>query len=158
MSIRAAVFSDTHLSTALMLKAVRRERPDVLIHLGDMERDADCLRLEFPEIPIFRVCGNCDIRPTSPETDIVPLGPVKAFLTHGHCYDVKWEGPDRVVYAALEAGCKIALYGHTHVPLNEETAGVIVVNPGTAGRGRRLTYAMLEVFDNGGVAAEIRDL
>ena len=51
--IKAAVFSDTHGNTALMLETVRRVRPDVLIHLGDHERDAQELRREFPEIPLY---------------------------------------------------------------------------------------------------------
>ena len=34
--MRVAVFSDTHMNTAKMLEAVRKERPDVMIHLGDL--------------------------------------------------------------------------------------------------------------------------
>ena len=37
--MRAAVFSDTHHNTAPMLEAVRRCRPDLIIHLGDHDRD-----------------------------------------------------------------------------------------------------------------------
>ena len=48
--IRAAVFSDTHSSTALMLEAIRRYRPNVVIHLGDYERDAEKIRSEFSNI------------------------------------------------------------------------------------------------------------
>ena len=40
----------------------------------------------------------------------------------------------------------------------EEIGGVKVINPGTAGAGRRLTWALVEVFDNGGIACEIRDI
>ena len=39
-----------------------------------------------------------------------------------------------------------------------EIGGVKVINPGTAGAGRRLTWALVEVFDNGGIACEIRDI
>ena len=45
--MKAAVFSDTHGVTSLMLEAVRRCRPDVMIHLGDYERDAERLREEL---------------------------------------------------------------------------------------------------------------
>ena len=156
--MKAAVFSDTHGSTALMIEAIRRTRPDVIIHLGDCERDTQCIEWEFPDTPLYRVCGNCDFVPTAPDEDIVPLGPVKAFITHGHLYDVKYRGVDRLVYAAQERGCQLALYGHTHEALNVEVGGVKVVNPGTAGKGRVLSYAMIEVFPNGGIATEIRDL
>ena len=156
--MKAAVFSDTHTNTALMVEAVRRSRPDVIIHLGDHDRDTDILRREFPQIPLYSVCGNCDLFPESPSRDIVPLGPVKAFITHGHLYHVDYGRVDSLVYAAQEAGAKLALYGHTHQPDCREVGGVQVLNPGTAGKGRKLTWAWVEVFDNGGIACQIRDL
>ena len=156
--IKAAVFSDTHSSTALMLEAVRRYRPDVLIHLGDYERDALVLKSEFPEIPLYNVCGNCDMAPAAPVSDIVPLGPVKAFITHGHAFNVEWGDVSRLAYAALEAGAKIALFGHTHETFDEEIGSVRVINPGTAGKGRELTWAKLEIYENGGIACSIEAL
>ena len=152
-----AVFSDTHGSTALMREAVRRFRPDVIIHLGDHDRDAEILRLDFPEIPLYVVSGNCDFGSRGLLADVVPLGPVKAYITHGHRYNVDW-GVDSLVYAAQERDCQLALYGHTHRPDSQEIGGVKVVNPGTAGKGRQLTWAWITVFENGGIAVEIRDL
>ncbi len=155
--MKAAVFSDTHSNTALMVEAVRRYRPDVIIHLGDHERDTEILRREFPEIPLYAVCGNCDIGSTGLLADVVPLGPVKAYITHGHLYNVDWS-VDSLVYAAQEQNCQLALYGHTHRADSQEIGGVKVVNPGTAGQGRKLTWAWITVFDNGGIAVEIRPL
>lgn len=156
--MRAAVFSDTHHNTAPMLEAVRRCRPDLIIHLGDHDRDTLCLEREFPDIPLYRVCGNCDFMPIAPLADIVPLGPVKALICHGHSYGVDWEGPDRLAYAAEERGCAIAMFGHTHRAMQEQCGGVLLVNPGTAGKGSRLTWALVEVLDNGGVAVSIDDM
>ncbi len=123
--MRVAVFSDTHMNTAKMLEAVRKERPDVMIHLGDLERDTECL--------------------------------VKAFITHGHLYNVDWN-TDSLVYAAMEEGCSIAMFGHTHQAVNGELGSVKLLNPGTAGKGLKLTYAMVDIFENGGIACEIRDM
>lgn len=156
--MKAAVFSDSHGQTVLMEETVRRIRPDVIIHLGDYDRDAAQLRQLFPEIPLYSVCGNCDLMPLSPARETVQLGPVKAFLTHGHLYSVKFGSVDSLVYAAMEAGANIALFGHTHEPVYKQIGGVHVINPGTAGKGRRPTYALLEVFDNGGVYCSIKDL
>ena len=39
--MKAAVFSDTHSNTALMLEAVRRCRPDAVLHLGAYDRDTE---------------------------------------------------------------------------------------------------------------------
>lgn len=155
--MKAAVFSDTHSNTSLMLEAIRRCRPDVIIHLGDHDRDTADIRREFPEIPLYGVRGNCDIAATAPETDLVPLGPVKAFITHGHLYNVNYR-LDSLVYAAQEQGAKIAMFGHTHEATHEEAGGVKIINPGTAGKGRTLTWALVEVFDNGGIACEIKEL
>jgi len=155
--MRAAVFSDTHTNTILMVEAVRRCRPDIIIHLGDHDRDTAVLREEFPEIPLYNVRGNCDLAATAPETDIVPMGPVKAFITHGHLYNVNY-GIDSLVYAAEEQGCKIAMFGHTHCVLQQDVGGVRVINPGTAGKGRELTWALVEVLDNGGIACSFNEL
>lgn len=156
--MRAAVFSDTHHNTAPMLEALRRCRPDLIIHLGDHDRDTLCIEREFPDIPLYRVSGNCDFMPIAPLVDIVPLGPVKALICHGHTYQVDWGGLDRLAYAAEERGCALALFGHTHRPLQEQRGGVLLVNPGTAGKGSRLTWALIEVLDNGGIAVSMNEL
>lgn len=155
--MKAAVFSDTHSNTALMLEAVRRTRPDMIIHLGDLVQDTRCLQSEFPEIPLYCVRGNCDLYTKAPDRDVVPLGPVKAFITHGHLYNVEWT-TDSIAYAAQEEGCQIAMFGHTHSAMNGELGSIKLLNPGTAGKGRVLTYAWVEVLDNGGIATEIRKL
>ena len=95
--MKAAVFSDTHSNTALMVEAVARCRPDLIIHLGDHSRDTAILREKFPEIPLYSVRGNCDISSDAPDTDIVPLGPVKAFICHGHTYGVEYGRLDSLV-------------------------------------------------------------
>lgn len=156
--MKAAVFSDTHTNIALCLEAVRRCRPDAIIHLGDHDRDARAIAQEFPEIPMYSICGNCDLAPTSPVSDTVQLGPVKAFITHGHLYNVDYDRVDSLVYAAQEQGCRLAMFGHTHRPLYQEVGGVTVLNPGTAGKGPKLTWALVEIFDNGGIICSIQDL
>ena len=156
--MKAAVFSDTHSNTALMVEAVRRCRPDVVIHLGDHARDTEILRREFPELPLYYVRGNCDIGSDAPDWDTVQLGPVKAFITHGHLYNVEYGDLTRLVYASQSNGAQLAMYGHTHSALYEELGGVQVLNPGTAGKGRTLSWALVEVFDNGGFACEIKPL
>ena len=152
--LRIAVFSDTHGNTAPMLTAARQEKPDVLIHLGDHDRDALVLREEFPDTPLYSVCGNCDLMPLAPEKLVVQLGPVKALLTHGHIYNVsRWQA-DSLVYAAQEAGAQIAMFGHTHRAVNDQLGGVTLLNPGTAGKGADLSWALVTVFDNGAISCE----
>lgn len=153
--MKAAVFSDTHANVALMLRAAREYRPDVLIHLGDHDRDAEALRREFPDTPLYVVAGNCDVGSRAPLCAVVPLGPVKLFACHGHSFGVDWGDVSRLVYAAQEQGCALALYGHTHRADRQEIGGVQVLNPGSAGKGRDRSWASVEVFPNGGLACEI---
>ena len=154
--VTAAVFSDTHGSIGLCVDALKACRPDVILHLGDHDRDADLLHGLFPDLPLYKVCGNCDLVSDAPSRLTVQLGPVKAFLTHGHLYDVKWGRLDSLVYAAMEAEAQIALFGHTHEAYNGEMGGVKLLNPGAAGVGRERSWALLQVFENGGIACEIR--
>ena len=155
--MKAAVFSDSHGEILLMKEAVQRSRPDLIIHLGDYERDAFALKNEFPHIPFFNVCGNCDMAQLSPLWDTVQIGPVKAYICHGHMHKVKYQ-LHSLYYAACEKSASIALFGHTHSPCNEEIGGVKLINPGSAGTGRKPTWALLEVFDNGGVYCNILEL
>lgn len=153
----AAVFSDSHGHTELMSEAVRRSRPDLVIHLGDCERDAFALREEFPHIPMFNVCGNCDYAARSPLWDTVQIGPVRAYICHGHSHGVKMS-LDRLVYAAMERDCRLALFGHTHIPCSTQLGGVHLINPGSAGKGAKPTWTKLQVFDNGAFYAEMLEL
>lgn len=156
--MKVAVFSDTHGVTIPMVRAVRKYEPDALVHLGDYDRDASVLLREFRELPLYNVSGNCDWEPLAPNVRVVSFGPVKAFLTHGHLYHVDYGRVDSLVYAAQEAGAQLALFGHTHVPLQKDLGGVRVVNPGTAGKGRSKTWAMLDIFENGGIGVSFYDL
>ncbi len=156
--MRAAVFSDTHRNTRLMAEAIRRCQPDLVIHLGDHADDAEEVSLDFPDIPFSIVRGNCDFGSDAPDWDVVSLGPVKAFLCHGHLYNVKFLGPSHLVYAALEHGASIALFGHTHVAMEERMGDVLVINPGTAGKGRDLSWALLEVRDDGQIFCSLNEL
>ena len=156
--LKAAVFSDTHGNNFPMLEAARQAKADVFIHLGDHDRDARLLRQAFPDTPLYSVCGNCDINPLSPERLTVGLGPVKAFLTHGHLYNVSPWQADSLVYAAQEQGASLALFGHTHRAVYEQLGGVTLVNPGTAGRGLNLSWALVTIHDNGAIYCEIRKL
>ena len=153
-----AVFSDTHGSAVRMLCAVGELRPDALVHLGDGARDAERLQSEFPEIPLYRVRGNCDAASALPDELVAEFGAVRALLCHGHRYAVDWGRLDSLVYAAQEKACSLVLFGHTHSAENAEIGGVRLVNPGAAGAGAKRSFALIEIFENGGVTAEIRPL
>ena len=112
-----------------MVRAVRQQQPDAVFHLGDCERDTQRLEKEFPDLPLYRVCGNCDREPVYPEVLQCTLDGVKFFCTHGDRYGVKYT-LDALLNAAYFAGADIVLF-----------------NPGTAGVGAMCTYACIETRD-----------
>ena len=129
-----------------MVRAIRQQQPDAVFHLGDCERDTQRLEKEFPDLPLYRVCGNCDREPVNPEVLQLMLDGVKFFLTHGHRYSVKYT-LDALLNAAYFAVADMVLFGHTHHAMSETMQGLYVVNPGTAGVGPACTYACIETED-----------
>ena len=87
-----------------MVRAIRQQQPDAVFHLGDCERDTQRLEKEFPDLPLYRVCGNCDREPVNPEVLQLTLDGVKFFLTHGHRYSVKYALDAPVLTFSLENG------------------------------------------------------
>lgn len=146
--MKILVFADTHGNTEFMQDMIFRKCPDMVIHLGDHSTDSNEVHCSFPDIPFYSVRGNCDMFSTAPDYDVIPLKTVNIFITHGHLYNVNY-GVDSLVYKAQEENCKIALFGHTHVRYHEDIGGVKVVNPGTAGKGKVNTCAMLEINNYG---------
>ena len=137
--MKIAVFSDTHGNTARMAEAVRRCRPDALIHLGDLERDTEILRREFPEIPLYNVCGNCDAMrgPVEAKPDCyLRLEGFKVWITHGHLYMNETRQIAELAHWGQELEQDIVIFGHTHVPVFTQMNGIWLLNPGSPSRPR----------------------
>lgn len=137
--LKIAVFSDSHGHTAKMVDAVYNEKPDVIIHLGDVLRDTEAL--SFFEIPIYRVCGNNDFCTVSRELFLTFSGK-RLFFCHGHGYNVK-SSPEALVSLAKGKGADILLFGHTHAPLCENRGDIFVLNPGSV--GYKGSYGIIEI-------------
>lgn len=154
--MKLLVFSDSHRETEHMLLAVRREKPEVVLHLGDYASDAEAISEEFPYLPMYAVRGNCDYFDSrAPEQALLQWQGVRIFLTHGHRYGVK-QSLLRMEYAAREKEAQLALFGHTHCPYCEENGGVWLLNPGACG-GRIPTYGVIEI-ENGRVSCHVTDI
>lgn len=137
--MRALIVSDIHGEDTtfrwLLEQVWKTTGPiDVYICLGDgvrdFERAESFIRTRDEHALMYAVRGNNDWGVTAPERQVVELDGVKIFMTHGHYLKVK----STMYYlesAAREAGCAIALYGHTHVA--DVTPGVpMLMNPGAA--------------------------
>ena len=121
------VLSDSHGNLSNMEEAVERERPQLILHLGDCWRDAERLAERYPNIPMEK---------------LLFLGDCRVLICHGHTYGVKT--------SLLAAGLKAEqdqldafLFGHTHKPLIDRRGRTLFLNPGSVGKGLRPTYAVL---------------
>jgi len=153
--MKIAVFSDSHRVVGLMAMVVKAERPDGILHLGDLEADAMELSRRFPGIHLWSVCGNCDYMPLGQKRLLLCLEGKTIFAAHGHLYDVK-SGVEYFEREAKAAGADAAFFGHTHVPYRGEYKGMLVANPGSISLGRRHTYGLL-TLENGGLSYEGKD-
>lgn len=149
--MKLLIFSDSHGNVANMEDMVRLERPDRILHLGDLVGDAQALQEKFPEIPVTFVPGNCDgRRPDLPEERVFTLEGCKLLMTHGHSYHVKL-GAGGAIRAAREAGAGLLFFGHTHEAFCEFQHGLWVVNPGSIGSLSKPTYAVAVLEGDGAV-------
>lgn len=142
--MKLLVFSDSHKTQRHMVQAVRRESPDAVIHLGDHEQDAQKLMAQYPQLPLYQVCGNCDPG-VAPAVQLLTLEGVRLFLTHGHLYGVK-SGLLRAELAAREQQADVLLFGHTHRGCCIQKDGLWLLNPGSCG-GKMPTYGIVNLLD-----------
>lgn len=153
---RLGLVADTHLPercAALppaLFAALRGV--DLVLHAGDVGE----LRVldELAAIaPVIAVHGNDDTPEAQrelPFRQLLAVAGTRLVLTHGHHPDRAAElasrvgdawGPklDRWAAFAADAGARIVVHGHTHIPLAVEHRGVWVVNPGAIASGNAVT-------------------
>ena len=155
--MKILVLSDSHRDTTYLRLAVKKEKPDAVVHLGDHASDADELEREYPILPLCRVKGNCDFYESRyPDRWLIPWEGVRLLAVHGHKQGVK-SGLLQLKYTALEAGAQVALFGHTHMPFCAEQDGLWMLNPGACG-GRSPTYGLVEIQEGRVVSCCVKDL
>lgn len=155
--MRALVFSDSHGSISEMLDVIERVKADLIIHLGDLCRDAENV-LSLTDKPLIYVAGNCDVTVSVKREIITEIEGVNVYITHGNQY---YGDANLIAEAAERNNCKIALFGHTHIPADEYISGIRVINPGSISRPRYpatlKTYAVIE-FQNGSFKSNLYNI
>lgn len=141
--MKILVFSDSHRSRGGMLNAIDAHDPDQVIHLGDLQEDAEELSYVYPKLPICMVPGNCDGWTMQPLKKQITLAGKQILLSHGHLWGVK-RSYDAAIADARAAGADILLFGHTHVALCKQLEdGLWVMNPGAS----RASYGLILIED-----------
>jgi len=150
--VRIGVISDTHgLLRPEALAAL--QGCDHIVHGGDIGGQAILDELAALA-PLTVVRGNNDREAWAgavPDTARVEIAGLTVFAVH----DIATIGLDPAA-----AGIDIVVYGHSHKPLAERRAGVLYLNPGSAGPRRfrlPISVAVLDIAD-GQASARIIEL
>jgi hypothetical protein len=157
--MKLIVFSDSHQEREAMRAAVAREKPDMIIHLGDHADDALAVGEAFPGIPLHAVRGNCDYNREIGDAETLTVEGRKLFMTHGHLYGVK-NGLSRITDMGKSANADLVMFGHTHFAYIAKSGGMTLFNPGTVrgnGRDGTGTYGTV-VVKNQKIKCEIRKI
>ena len=137
------VFSDAHGDSLSMEKVIasHKDIKDVLF-LGDGISAMLSLSVKFSDIRFLAVKGNCDVLSFCSmgecfaTEEVIEAEGHRILLTHGHKQGVK-SSLVPLATRAVELGCDIALFGHTHTYTERyETVyntTVSLFNPGSIG-------------------------
>jgi len=138
--ITLGLISDTHgLMREEALRALQGS--DLIVHAGDVGRPEilDALRAIAP---VVAVKGNIDKGPWAsalPSIAVAEAGAARIYVLHDiHALDLD----------PAAAGFHLVVSGHSHQPASTERAGVLYINPGSAGPRRfrlPITVARLKV-------------
>ncbi len=124
-----------------MYRAIDAHRPDQVIHLGDLQRDAEEVAEHYPQIPCCTVPGNCDGWTTDPLKKQIVLGGWLFLLSHGHTGYVK-RGYAAALAEARNVRADVLLFGHTHRAYCQRFPdGLWALNPGAS----RTSYGLIEL-------------
>lgn len=157
---KVLIVSDTHGELYNFDTAYKRTKPDLVLHLGDIEYDEEAIR-SMCICPVKIVKGNCDYGNALPTDDMFDLGIHRAWMTHGDRYNVKYD-TDFIIRAAMDRGCDFVFFGHSHVPEETIKNGVTALNPGSLTFPRQAervpTYIVLDVDEKGNVTYHFESL
>lgn len=155
--MKLIIISDTHLRVDRLIQKIREiENVDMILHLGDMVKDADLIARRLGKNAVS-VRGNCDmVGDRIPLTRQLVWQNKRILMTHGHEYSVK-SSLNRLYYKALETQSEIVLFGHTHEPMKEVLEGILFFNPGSPTYPREGSLPSFGVVSvrNGVIHAEI---
>ena len=149
---RVGLISDTHgLWRPEAMELLRRS--DFIIHAGDIGHSEVLMELRAIA-PVTAVRGNNDKdawAESIPETAVLRVGEISIYVLH----DLAELNLDPAA-----AGFQVVVSGHSHRPSLEQRAGVLYVNPGSAGPRRfklPVSAAELEIA-GASVKARLHDL
>jgi putative phosphoesterase len=158
--MKVAVISDTH--TRGMTRTVPMgawpylESADHILHAGDVTDPALIAELSALA-PTTVVMGNCDAMDVrdagATETAEVTLGGIRIGMVHDSGLSPgRWERMRKLFPEA-----RVVVFGHSHMPLNEDRDGLLLFNPGSPTWKRKAPFPSMGLLwiEDGNVEGEI---
>jgi len=154
------IISDTHIPHFKKLPDAIWEHfagVELIIHAGDLSVLSVIRELETIA-PVVAVQGNIE------EDEVIHALPIKLEIVVGHCrigiVHILGDSHNREKIARQEfPNARVIIYGHSHIPYNQEHYGQLLFNPGSATDRRRqekCSIGLLHVDDEtGSVRGEI---
>lgn len=146
MDTRILVVSDSHGDAYALRRAIEQQpRAQVIIHLGDGERDMEESASLCREKRVICVRGNCDWGSLLPALSLERVAGQLLYCTHGYAENVKY-GDSQLRERARASKASIALYGHTHTAVIDYEDGLYLMNPGAVANGE---YGIVDITPAG---------
>tara|TARA_Y100000588_G_scaffold125564_1_gene137537 strand:- start:606 stop:1082 length:477 start_codon:yes stop_codon:yes gene_type:complete len=142
--VKIGVISDTHGHVPEEALAALAGVEHIL-HAGDVGPMAVIQKLECIA-PVTAVRGNTDHGIDLPETAVFERGEIK-FLLH-HIVDYP-KPTGSAAEAIKEYQPDVVVFGHTHMPCDEDSDGLRWLNPGSAAQPRGLHAASIMLIEVG---------
>jgi putative phosphoesterase len=132
------VLSDTHIPNFKKLPGAIWDHfagVELILHAGDLSVLSIIAELETIA-PVVAVQGNVE------HEEVMQVLPIKREITVGHCrigiVHILGDSHNRVHLARQEfPNARCVVYGHSHIPYNQEHEGQLLFNPGSATDRRR---------------------
>lgn len=151
--MRILVLSDSHGDCRTLEKAIKAQpTAEVVVYLGDGFRDFEHCRPLLDGKRVYAVKGNNDIACDYPKSEVISVGGVKIYLTHGNREFVDYSA-GRLIGVAGDNDCTLALHGHTHVQREVYSNGVRVFCPGAI---KSDEYGVVDIIDGGIICIGIK--
>lgn len=146
MGTRILVVSDSHGDAYALYNAILQQpSAEVVIHLGDGERDMEQAMHLCGNKRVICVRGNCDWGSLLPALVLERVAGKLLYCTHGYAENVKY-GDAQLRQQARSRRADIALYGHTHCAVTDYEDGLYLMNPGAVVNGE---YGVIDITQAG---------
>lgn len=128
--MKILVVSDSHMRLDKLIEAYEKEMPDLVICVGDHDKDGEELSFLYPQTRYIVISGNCDYYYSNyPNEVFIEIEEVEFFITHGHLYNVKSEY-ETIYKSGERLGSNVIIFGHTHRQFLDISKKIKLFNPG----------------------------